>query len=849
MNGMSGGPDGFLKAQSGAQSTICGHHLWSPFIASPDKAHPEGSGLKLATRIVLILIILIVLGAAVAGGGYLYARHHYGPELPPITALQHIQLGAPLRVYTEDGKLIGQFGAERRQPLTYEQIPKRLRQAFLAAEDSDFFHHAAVDWPGLFRAAYVLAATGQKKQGGSTITMQLARDLFLSPQKTYVRKIKEILLAQRIEKILSKQQILTLYLNRVFLGNRAYGVGAAAQVYYGKNVDKLTLNEMATLAGLPKAPSRDNPIASPLYAKQRRDYVLGRMHDLGWVSDADYQEAMAEPVAAHVHAPDVQVDAAYVAEMVRAEMVHRYGDAVYSSGDSVVTTINTKDQEAANTAVRTGLLAYSERHGYGGAEGKLTAALRAKLQHNPQDPDVLDALDSYDVVGGLVPAVVVDFSPQQIHLQTESESVTLGPKAFAWAQLSAKNPLHTGDIVRLVRADNGWQLAQVPKAQSALVALDPKDGAIRALVGGFDFYASKYNRATQALRQVGSGFKPYLYSAALAHGYTPASVFLDAPVVMAGSNALEDTWRPQNDNGAFGGPMRMRTALVHSVNLVSIRILRAIGIDYMRDYVPPRFGIPKDRIPDNLTAALGSAALTPLEQARGYSVFANGGFLIDPYYIASIKGQNGKLLYQATPVTACPSCADDTTPAPPAAPASSAAPATPSPSSAQMDGGRAPRTLSPVTDYLITSMMHDVIRHGTGHAAKALGRHDLAGKTGTTNDQTDAWFNGFNPSLVTVAWVGFDSPQSLGYGEYGSKAALPIWMAFMKRALAGKPEQTLPEPPGIVRVRIDPKTGLSVGSGFHGAISEIVQQGHVPARENNGVGNGDNPGNPTHSLY
>lgn len=807
--------------------------------------------MKLVTRIVFGLVVLALLGAAILGGGYLYARHHYGPELPPITALQNIQLGAPLRVYTADGKLIGQFGAERRQPLTYDQIPKRVRQAFLAAEDSQFFHHAAVSWPGLIRAAFVLVTTGQKKQGGSTITMQLARDLFLSPEKTYVRKIKEILLAQRLEKTLSKKQILTLYLNRVFLGQRAYGVGAAAQVYYGKDVDKLTLNEAATLAGLPQAPSRDNPIASPANAKQRRDYVLGRMHDLGDISDADYQEALAEPVEAHIHAPDVELDAAYVAEMVRAEMVHRYGEAAYTSGYNVTTTINSKEQIAANAAVRAGLLAYSERHGYHGAEGKLTAALRAKLQQNPENPDVLDALDSYDVVGGLVPAVVVDFSPQHIHLQTESGPVTLDPKAFAWAHLSTKNPLHTGDIVRLLRTENGWQLAQVPKAESALVALDPQNGAIRALVGGFDFYASKYNRATQAQRQVGSGFKPYLYSAALARGYTPASVFLDAPVVMAGSNALDDTWRPENDNGSFGGPMRMREALVHSVNLVSIRILEAVGIGYMRDFVSPRFGIPKDRIPDNLTAALGSAELTPLEQARGYSVFANGGFLINPYFIASIKDQSGKVLYQATPLTACPGCTDD--PAPPlpsATPASSATPATPTP--APQAGGHAPRMLTPVTDYLITSMMKDVIRHGTGRAALALHRSDLAGKTGTTNHQTDAWFNGFNPSLVAVVWVGFDNPHSLGRGEYGARAALPIWMAFMQRALAGKPEQNLPEPPGIVSVRIDPRTGLSVKPGFPGAISEIVQKDHIPAPEGSSTGTGSGSGNsnnPANSLY
>jgi len=802
--------------------------------------------LKLASRIALVLVILFVLAGVAGWVGYLGVRSYYLPQLPAIADVRNVKLGEPLRVFTTDGKLIGQFGAERRVPLTFEQIPKRLRRAFLAAEDSDFYHHAAVDWPGLIRAAFVLVTTGQKRQGGSTITMQLARDLFLSPEKTYTRKIKEILLAQRIEKTLNKNQILTLYLNRVFLGNRAYGVGAAAQVYYGKSVDKLTLSEMATLAGLPKAPSRDNPIANPAYAKQRRDYVLGRMHDLGWISDGDYREALAEPVAAHAHAPEVQADAAYVAEMVRAEMVRRYGDAVYESGDSVTTTLDAKEQAAASAAVRAGLLAYTERHGYDGPEAHLSAELMAKFQHDPGDPDVLDALASHDVVGGLVPALVRSAGADQLHLQTTDGKVTLDKSAFAWAHLGRGNALHAGDIVRLAHTDKGWQLAQVPKAQGALVALDPKDGAIKALVGGFDFYANSYNRAVQAQRQVGSGFKPYLYSAALAKGYTPASVFLDAPVVMTGSNALEDTWRPQNDNGAFGGPMRMREALVHSVNLVSIRILQAVGVDYARSFIPPRFGIPQARIPDNLTAALGTAALTPLEQARGYAVFANGGFLVNPYFIRTIKDQAGNVLYRAQPAVACPSCVDAT---PPAAPATAAAPPSlPAAAVAGSSDQRAPRTLDPVTDYLITSMMHDVIQRGTGHAANALGRKDLAGKTGTTNNETDAWFNGFNASLVAVSWVGFDNPQTLGAGEYGARAALPIWMSFMKRALAGVPEQVPTQPPGVVSVRIDPKTGKSVPAGFPGAISEVVQKDHLPPPQSGRDDNGA-PTNPANSLY
>lgn len=782
--------------------------------------------MKLRTRICIGLAIFILLCLLGGWFAYLVVVHHFESELPPVSETQNIQLAEPLRIYTADGKLIAQFGAKLRKPLKYEKIPKTLRQAFMAAEDNNFFNHGAVDIPGLMRAAYVLITTGEKKQGGSTITMQLARDLFLSPRKTYSRKIKEILLARRLEKTYSKQQILALYLNRIFLGHHAYGVAAAAHVYYGKDVDQLSLSQAATLAGLPKAPSTDNPVTNPQRATGRRNYVLGQMHQLGWISDADYQHALQQPVTAQLQRSQPQVTASYAAEMVRAKLIAKYGEAIYHSGDSVITTINSKDQAAAVNALRAGLLAYGQRHAYIGPEGHLPKELIAKLKRNPADPDVLSALNDKAVVGGLVAAAVVSFSPSRLVVQTASGQATLPAKAFAWTKLSAQHPLHPGDIVRLLPNGKGWTLAEIPPAQGALVALDPNDGAIRALVGGFDFSDSKYNRAVQAQRQVGSGFKPYLYTAALAKGYTPASTFLNAPVVTGGGSA--NAWRPQNDNGKFGGLMRMRSALEHSVNLVSIRILRAIGVDYMRGFVSSRFGIPAERIPDNLTAALGTAALTPLEQARGYAVFANGGFLVSPYLIKSIRNQDGEEIFHAKPSHACRTC--------PFTGIAANTQATPVPVLAPVPqtetGGNAPRTLTPPTNYLIDSMLHDVIRHGTGHAATALGRHDLDGKTGTTNNYTDAWFNGFNPSLVAIAWVGHDSPTSLGSGEFGSKAALPIWMAFMKRALAGAPEHPLEMPTtGISEITIDPATGNRVPPGTSGAIGEVVQSDHLPPME------------------
>jgi len=797
--------------------------------------------LNLFLRVVLIAAGLLAAGILCAVLGFFGVKAYYEPRLPSVDSLHELKLGIPLRIYSQDGALIGEFGAERRDPLRYEQLPPRLVQAFLAAEDDRFFEHSGVDLQGLLRASLVLATTGEKRQGGSTITMQLARNVFLSPERSFTRKIKEILLALKIERELNKQQILELYLNRIFLGNRAYGVGAAAQVYFGKDVDQLTLGETATLAGLPKAPSRDNPIADARRARDRRDYVLRRMHELHSISDDNYKLALAEPITAHQHVAAVQLEASYVAEMARAEMVAKYGEAAYTDGYSVVTTIDSTRQKAATAALRGGIFAYEERHGYRGPEARLPAELLDQLGSNPPDEAIQAQLEALPQAASLIAGVVLQFSPDRLQVQTKAGPVELPKSGFDWAKLSDSKPLHRGDIVRLARVDGAWRLAQLPKVEGALIALNPTDGAVQALVGGYDFFLGAYNRVTQARRQPGSGFKPFLYSAALAKGFTPASVFLDAPVVYVNADP-DDDWRPGNYEGKFNGPMRLREALAESRNLVSIRVLQAIGLGYAIDFAT-KFGLPKDRLPDDLTLALGSGALTPWEMARGYAVFANGGFLVDPYFIQSIRTGDGKEIFHAQPKLACPSC--DTPPditadaaLPGAAPAvQPAAPSTPPVAEAD----RAPRVIDADVDYLITSMMHSVVTKGTGAAVRALGRDDLAGKTGTTNDFTDAWFNGFNPSLLAITWIGYDQPATLGRGEVGARAALPVWMDFMKTALKGVPQFTLPRPPGVVEVPINPANGKLLTADAPDALLEVVQVDHIPPPDDGKSALGDQP--------
>lgn len=811
---------------------------------------------------------MFLLGVIATGIAYIYVA----PQLPSVDILKDIRLQVPLRIYTRDGRLIAEFGEKRRVPLRYDQIPEPMIHAFLAAEDDRFFHHPGVDYQGIIRAAVNLAVTGKKGQGGGTITMQVARNFFLTRQKTYIRKIREIFLALKIEHELTKKEILDLYLNKIYLGSRAYGVGAAAEVYYGTDVDHLTLAQIAMIAGLPKAPSADNPIANPKRALERRAYVLRRMHELGFIDDQAYAEADAAPVTAVYHGLRPEVGAPYVAEMVRDDMIQRFGGDAYTAGYSVTTTLDSRLQPAAQRALRQDLDSYDHRHGYRGPSGHVD------LDPQAGPGDWADALKDRSGVGDLAPALVISLADRSAHVFVQGVGEgDIGWDGLDWAKpalsdghvgaapKTAADVLKAGDIVYVKHAENGWTLAEVPKVQGALVSLDPVDGAVVALSGGYDFHQSKFNRVLQAQRQPGSSFKPFIYSAALEHGFTVATVVNDAPVVFA-DKSLEDVWRPENYSQKFFGPTRLREALVHSRNLVSIRVLRTIGVPYALDYLK-RFGFDPDRLPHNLSLALGSASATPMEMARGYAVFANGGYRITPYYIQRISDSTGKVLFAANPPVACPGCAaielhpppEPVVPTPvPAADATAPVPASTSlgtavasgpverstddaNTQAQGDAGEtapatsqvlelAPQAITPQNAYLVASMMRDVIRRGTGRHALVLHRTDLAGKTGTTNEYSDAWFGGFNGNLVTVAWAGYDQVQTLGFGETGAHAALPMWISFMGAALANAPETRLVEPSGMVTVRIDPKTGLRAGAEDPNAIFDVFRVGHVPEK-------------------
>ena len=719
-------------------------------------------------------------------------------DLPAVASLKTLQLQVPLTVYTRDGKLIGEFGTERRALLTYAELPPPLVNAFLAAEDDDFFQHSGVDYLGLARAALKLASTGEKAQGGSTITMQLARNLFLSSEKTFTRKFREILLARKIERELSKEEILALYLNKIFLGERAYGVGAAALAYFGKPAADLSVAEMAVLAALPKAPSRDNPVANPARSLERRNYVLRRMLELKHLQPSEYETALAEPIVVRPYRATLEAEADYVAELIRTELYAQYGEDLYARGFKVTATVDSRQQAIANRALRDALHDYDERHGWRGAEATVAldeASLRAALAARPP------------VMQGVIAAVVTAWKPDQLDVVTASGPVRVGKDGLKWANLSEKKPLKPGEVIRLRRQGEAWRLAQVPEVEGAFVAVNPNDGSVQALAGGYDFFLNKFNHVTQARRQAGSGFKPFLYAAGLNAGFTAASVFLDAPVVFEDS-PQESGWRPENYDSEFSGPMRLREALVQSRNLVSVRLLQAVGIDAARDFAPG-FGIPKDRLPRDLTMALGSAVFTPLEMARFYSTLANGGSRIEPYFIHEIRDGTGQLIFSAKPKRVCVDCAE-----------------------------AAPRGVDAGIAWQITSILQDVTRRGTAAAVAQLGRSDLAGKTGTTNDETDAWFNGYQKNLVGIAWVGFDQPQPLGRGEVGGKAALPIWMDYMKAALKNVPQEQQPRPMGLVDVRINPDNGkLAQGDGS--AITETVPQDRIPEPDD-GLGLRDN---------
>ncbi len=776
-------------------------------------------------RIFLILALVSgLLGIVVVGAVYWYLV----PQLPPASALRDVQLQVPLRVYSAENDLLAEFGEKRRIPLGLENIPETMRQAVLASEDERFYVHPGVDWQGLTRAVVYLLRTGEKGPGGSTITMQVARNFFLGREKTYVRKLNEILLALKIERELSKKQILELYLNKIFLGQRAYGVGAAAQVYYGKPLEQLTLAQIAMIAGLPKAPSSDNPVANPKRAVVRRQYVLGRMRELDFINAAEYELANKAPVTGRVHAQRTDTEAAYVAEMARAWAEERFGDGSYSEGYKVYTTIRSPLQNAATQALRNALIAYDKRHGYRGAEQNGTVP--------SSDAELDGLLAAVPVYGGLQPALVLELGNQnaRIYIKDHGEAELDWP-GLKWARRhinenrraakpkSAADILTPGDLIRVHKQEKGWQLTQIPEAQGAFVSLGPRDGRILALVGGFDFFRSKFNRVIQAERQPGSNFKPFIYSAAIDYGFNPSSIINDAPVVF-NDVSLEGDWRPENYSGKFFGPTRLREALYKSRNLVSIRLLRSIGIKYAVDYVS-QFGFDRERLPQNLSLALGSATVKPIEMVTGYAELANGGYKVEPYLIARVEKADGHVLYQANPATVCETCsetADTNT----AVNTNSGVPAPET--AAGTPDNIAPRIVSRENVWLMHSMMRDVIRRGTGRRALALKRKDLAGKTGTTNDQRDAWFSGFMPDIVATAWVGFDKLAPLGRRETGGRAALPMWIDYMRVALADIPERLLPQPDKIISVRINPRTGKPADVSQTDAIFDYFIADRVP---------------------
>lgn len=787
--------------------------------------------MKWLMKLIRFFLWLGLLGS-IAGAIAVASLYYYlEPSLPSTENLKSVKFQVPLRVYSSDHKLIAEFGEMRRIPLSYNAIPEPMVQAFLAAEDDRFFEHPGVDYKGLMRAAYQLLLTGERRQGGSTITMQVARNFFLSSEKTFTRKFSEIFLSLRIENELTKEEILELYLNKIYMGNRAYGVGAAAMVYYGKTVDQLTLPQIAMIAGLPKAPSRYNPLADPERSLQRRDYVLGRMAKLGFITEQEEMAARAIPITASLHTAQTEADAPYIAEMVRAEMFDRYGNDAYTTGFNVYTTIDSKLQSVANRALRNNLQAYDLRHGYRGAEQHLN------LSGN-EDDHTLDALlRDHRIVGDLPPAIVTGIEEKSATLYLgEGRYETLSWEGLEWARpfktenrvgpkpQRADEIIKPGDLVRVLAesGDDGarLRLAQIPAAESAFISLHPDNGAIQTLSGGYDFYHSKFNRVTQAMRQPGSGFKAIIYSAALEAGFTAASLINDAPVVFD-DPSLEGAWRPENYSGKFFGPTRLRYALTKSRNLVSIRLLRSMGIEHALEHAK-KFGFNPDDLPHNLSLALGSGAVTPLQMASAYAILANGGFRVEPYFISRIERDNGELIFQATPVTVCDGCTEENSAGLPIA----------------------PRVISPQNHYLMNSMMRDVISRGTAIKARSLGRSDLAGKTGTTNDQRDAWFNGFNRSLVAITWVGFDSSKPLGRGEVGGRAALPAWIEFMRTALNDVPEQPLKVPTGMVTVRIDPKTGKRASVDQDDAIFEVFRSENAPRESSSEAASNTDPGKP-----
>ena len=834
-------------------------------------------------RLLRWMFLLGLIGAVVGGIGLAILYAKLSSDLPDPKTLRAVELQEPLYVYAADGRLMALFGEKRRYPVEMANVPKRVKDAFLAAEDARFYEHEGVDYKGVGRAVWQMVSTDKERvAGGSTITQQVARQFFLSNEYRIERKLKEMLLARKMEQELSKDEIFALYLNNSFFGNRAYGVAAAAEYYYGKTLDQLDLDEAASLASIPKFPSSANPISNPVRAKERRDvYVLKRMRELGMITAAEEAAARAVPMHASPHEKPVEVYAPYIAEMVRQEMLERFGEDALERGYHVTTTIDASMQAAADQAVRDGLHTYDHRHGW---NPKSMPFL--ELGPNETAAEAAKRLSRYPVQGELLPALVLGVQGDAVEaVLRDGTVITIGKEEARWPGRSPATLLKRGDVTRvrkLVDAPKGtdgmpangrppngmpadgapadkaaaqsaaapgparYRLEQVPRAQAALVSLDADTGAVRALVGGYSFAGNKFNTATQAKRQPGSSFKPFIYAAAFERGYNPASIVLDAPVVFRMGN--NKVWRPQNDGGGFAGPGRVREALVRSRNLVSVRMLDAIGVDYARDYIT-QFGFNKEELPPNLSISLGTPSLTPMSIARGYAVFANGGFRVDPWVIDEVRDSDGQVIYKHKPLVACRGCAPGTALAgrpvasaasnvvdgfnlgPASTPASGTGPAkaeqekkkeTAPPKPLPADAQVAPRAIDERIAYQMVSMMRDVVQRGTATDAKRIGREDIGGKTGSTNDHRDAWFSGTGGNLVTTVWVGKSDNTSLGYREYGGKAALPIWIDYMKVALKDVPVAPNEPPANMVRVVVS-GDGRLMASETGGGIVEYVK--------------------------
>ncbi len=844
-------------------------------------------------KLVKIMSWLFAVGSILLIGGVFYIYAVLVPGLPSIEHLEDTQYQVPLRIYDKNEILLAEFGEHRRIPVRFDRIPSYLIDAVVSVEDDQFWNHVGIDFYALLAAAYEVATTGHKTRGGSTITMQVARNFFLSPEQTYARKFNEILLALKIEGELDKEKIMELYLNKIFLGHRAYGISAASQVYYDKKLGDLTLAQSAMIAGIPKAPSKYNPISNPERALIRRNYILGRMRILQYINEEEFELALNEPITAELHRTRIIAQAHYVSEQVRAQLFEQYGEEVYKAGLKVYTSIDGELQAVANQSLRKTLLEYARRHGYRGVIGNIDLT---EVDQDPFDEDlVTDAR-----IGGLRKAVVISVNEavtvteegsdevsteegsDEVSTEDGSDEVSTASATMLisnyeqievlfeggidWAakfiDIDNRGPkpenvsdvLAVGDVVWLEQHDGQWILADVPLIEGALVSINPSDGGIQAMVGGFDYFKNKFNRATQARRQPGSNFKPFIYSAALEKGYTAATVINDAPVVFD-DDSLEATWRPENYSGKFYGPTRMREALVKSRNLVSIRILQSVGLRFATNYIQ-RFGFERDRMPYDLSLALGSGTFSPLQMARGYAVFSNGGYLIDPYIISRIESGTGEVIFQHQPKSVCQGCEtenlDELAAIEAAAEAEQEAevdaPNEAQPAAAETDEAEAgeteageandepqetvpqyaPRVISAQNAFIMRSMMREVVQRGTAVRAKALGRTDVAGKTGTTNDQIDAWFSGYNDQVVTTTWVGFDNQRSMGNRETGGRAALPMWIAYMSAALEGRPENLEEQPDGLLTIRIDFETGKRADQDTRKSLFEVFRVENAP---------------------